>query len=156
MSTPTLFPDAADRASLIDQEIALLLCGRSGGPFGLSMNDEEKAVLRAIRYHRGLGNAITIEQIRERVFGGGGRFTDREIKQIVRTLRISYHLPIGSSKHGSAGGYFIIITPDDMAAFLKGPLEQMRAEAQVVRAVAGSRATRELLGQLQMEIPCTD
>jgi hypothetical protein len=138
-----LFPD---RVIEIDQYIASLLVGESGGPLGLRLQPEEKAVLQAIRYHRGAGNALPIRELTQRL-----KMSDRQIKLIVRTLRINFRLPIGSSKHGTEGGYFIIVTPEDQAVFLKGPLDQIRAELEVVRAVAGHQSALELLGQLQLE-----
>jgi hypothetical protein len=138
-----LFPD---RAIEIDQYIASLLVGESGGPFGLRLQPEEKAVLQAVRYHRGAANAVPIRELTQRL-----KMNERQVKLIVRTLRISFRLPIGSSKHGIEGGYFIIITPEDQAVFLKGPLDQIRAELEVVRAVAGHQSALELLGQLQLE-----
>ena len=139
----SLFPD---RAAEIDQYIASLLVGESGGPFGLRLKPEERAVLQAIRYHRGAIQAVPIRHLAQRL-----KMNERQIKLIVRTLRINFRLPVGSSKHGTDGGYFIIITPEDQAIFLKGPLEQIRAELEVVRAVAGHQTALELLGQLQLE-----
>jgi hypothetical protein len=136
-----------ERAAAIDQTIDELLRGVHGGPYGLTMSDEEKTVLRRIRYHRGAKNAITIREIT-----ASTKFDERTIKGIVRKLRLSFQLPIGSNKHGSTGGYFIIVTAEDLSCFLAGPLQQIQAELQVVHAVGGSQAARELLGQLQLEV----
>lgn len=136
-----------ERAAALDQDIDMLLRGVLGAPFGLSMENAEKAVLARIRYHRGAANPITIRELQAKT-----GFGEREIKAIVRKLRLSFRLPIGSSKHAGVGGYFLILSDDDLRVFLTGPLQQVRAELEVVRAVGGARAARELLGQLSLEV----
>lgn len=146
-STASLFPPSeTDRVLRIDQAIASLLAGTHGGPLGLCLAPEEKSVLGMLRFRRGVANALGIRDIAERL-----KLTDRQVKSIVRTLRVHFGLPIGSSKNGVTGGYFLIITPDDLAVAVKGPLDQIRAEAEVLRAIAGGRAAAELLGQLTLE-----
>ncbi len=152
MSTPTaqpnLFPEStAEIAARIDSEILALLLGTSGGPLGLTLEEREKAVLRAIRYMRGQANTITIAEISKLT-----KLNAREIKLAVRTLRINFHLPIGSSKNGAEGGYFLMLTEADRAVWAKDVLDQVRAELAVLRAGAGQQATLELLGQLHMEV----
>lgn len=147
----SLFPDAEftkqERAAQLDQQIALLAAGQPGGPLNLQLTPDECAVLRAIRFHRGASNAIPIREMRTRI-----KLSDREIKRIVRTLRVSYHLPIGSSKDAQDGGYFLILTEDDQKVFDNSFLEQVRAQIQAHRCVCGPRRTRELLGQLSLEV----
>jgi meiotically up-regulated gene 157 (Mug157) protein len=65
---------------------------------------------------------------------------------------MNYRLPIGSSKHGTDGGYFLMITGEDRAIWVKDVLDQVRAELAVLHAAAGQQATLELLGQLQIEV----
>ena len=147
----SLFPDAEfskqERAAELDQQIVLLTAGKPGGPFNLQLTPDESAVLRAIRFHRGASNAIPIRELRSRI-----KLTDRQIKQIVRTLRVSYHLPIGSSKDAIDGGYFLILTAEDQKVFDASFLEQVRAQVQAHRCAAGPTRTRELLGQLLLEV----
>lgn len=128
----------------IDGEILHLLMG---GEFcGLDLDSEEKSVLRLIRFRRGAANTIPIRELHEQT-----KFSPRAIKEIVRTLRLNFRLPIGSSKRGQDGGYYLMVTRDDVNAWIKTFAEQIRAEAEVVRAVGGSDAVRELLGQLTLE-----
>jgi hypothetical protein len=134
------------RTLILDAEILQLIVGYPGGRFNLSLGEDEKAVLRAIRYCRGIVNAINIRQIQAHI--------DRDvrvIKKAVRTLRMDYRIPIGSSKHGTDGGYYLIVTEADRAAWVKDVLDQVRAELAVLRAAAGHQAGLELLGQLHME-----
>lgn len=149
MSTqPTLFPESPEAAIMrLDQSILTLILGYPGGPLGLALDSEAKAVLGCIRYQRGLTNTITISDIQERT-----KFNVRQIKKAVRTLRLNYNLPIGSSKRGNDGGYYLMISQDDQTAWVKDVLDQVRAELAVLRAAAGPQVTLELLGQLQLEV----
>jgi hypothetical protein len=70
----------------------------------------------------------------------------------VRGLRLQFHLPIGSSKRGSAGGYFIMLTGEDHAILRAQVIDQVRAELEVLKAIDGPHAALELLGQLQLEV----
>jgi hypothetical protein len=131
----------------LDQSILNLLMGYSGGPFGLHLEASEKAVLRAIRYQRGLNNAISIAEVQ--------KITDldpRTIKESVRTLRMSFHIPIGSSKHSTRGGYFLMVTDADRAVWRRDVTDQIRAEVEVLRAADGHLGALEVLGQLQLEL----
>ncbi|HEX4039043.1 MAG TPA: hypothetical protein VHX37_13365 [Acidobacteriaceae bacterium] len=142
----TLFANLPEqRAVDLDCSIGHLLRGRVGGPFKTRLTEDEAAVLTGIRYHRGTANAITIAALRERT-----KLGEREIKAIVRALRINFRLPIGASKNSSTGGYFLVLTPEDLALAMKSPLDQIRAELAVVRALGGD--TREILGQLTLEV----
>jgi hypothetical protein len=154
MTEQSLFPDMdvsiEQRVQNIDAEILWLLCGKPGGPLNLTLSDDEKAVLAAIRYSRGAANAYPIREMQRRP--GCERLTDREIKKAVRTLRINFRLPIGSSKQGSSGGYFIMLTDEDHSILRNQVLDQVRAELEVLKSVDGPRAALELLGQLQLEV----
>lgn len=142
----TLFASLPEqRAADLDCTIGHLLRGRAGGPFRMRLSAEEAAVLAGIRYHRGSANAVTIRDLQERT-----KLQDRAIKGCVRALRINFRLPIGASKDPATGGYFLVITPEDLALAMKSPLDQIRAELDVVRALGGN--TRELLGQLSLEV----
>jgi hypothetical protein len=148
---PSLFPEseleAASRiAGELDAYILALITGRDGGPMGLALDDNQKAVLQILRYKRGMGNAIGLAEIVQRLSLNG-----RTVKGIIRELRMSWQLPIGSSKHGTEGGYYLMITDADRAVWTKDVLDQVRAELAVLRAAAGRQAGLELLGQLHME-----
>lgn len=148
MSTqPSLFPQTEmEMVQRLDSEICNLLFGRRGGPLELTLDQGEIAVLRAIRFCRGLNKAINLREI-QRLSG----LDVRSIKGIVRVLRINFRLPIGSCKHSTEGGYYLMITDADRAAWAKDVLDQVRAELAVLRAAAGHKAGLELLGQLHME-----
>ena len=145
MSTAHLFSSSA--ADAVDQQIVDLLTGKNGGPMGLRPSAEEMAVLRAIRYHRGAKNAISIRDLQAKI-----DLSEREIKQIVRTLRVAFRLPIGSSKSATAGGYFIVVSIEDQEIAASGPLAQIRAEVEVLRLITSPERTKELLGQIQLEV----
>lgn len=154
MTEQSLFPPSIEELrQTIDSEIEWLLFGNAGGPLNLVLSDNERRVLSKIRYRLGAANAISIAEIRAEL----GQFsadalTDREIKNIVRTLRLQFHLPIGSSKRGSSGGYFIMLTGEDHAILRAQVIDQVRAELEVLKAVDGPHAALELLGQLQLEV----
>ncbi len=150
MTQETLFTDLAAgdreaRKEYIDSQTRALVFG--GSDHGLSLTIDEKQVLTCIRFRRGAENAISIREITKST-----GLEPREVKNIVRTLRCNFHLPIGSSKHAIKGGYFIILTQQDQAIFDSDFLGQIRAQVDAHRAVSGPHRTRELLGQLQMEI----
>lgn len=149
MSTqPSLFPESPEAAiQRLDSILLNLLLGHPGGTIGLSLEEDERDVLRAIRYMRGRANAITIGEIQAIT-----KLSPRLIKKAVRTLRMEYQLPIGSSKHGTEGGYFLMITEADRLVWVKDVLDQVQAELAVLRAAAGQQATLELLGQLHLEV----
>ena len=154
MTPQSLFPDLREtieeRARAIDAEILLLLTGKAGGPLGLELSADERRVLSAVRCRRGSRNALPIREIQRSM--GDGALTDRAIKKTVRTLRVNFHLPIGSSKLAGEAGYFIMLTDEDHAILRGQVLDQVRAELEVLKAVDGPRAALELLGQLQLEV----
>jgi hypothetical protein len=131
----------------LDADILCLLVGRAGGPLGLTLGQDEKAVLEMIRYRRGAKNAIPLRDIQQRT-----KLDVRTIKQAVRTLRMDFHLPIGSSKSSESGGYYLMITADDRAIWRKDVLDQVRAQIDVLRAANGRQAALEALGQLCEEL----
>lgn len=144
---PSLFPETAElRLQRLDAEILHLLTGKTGGPLGLALDENCKAVLRHIRFRRGLRNTIRIAEIQQHC-----GLDERAIKGCVRTLRLNFGLPIGSSKNVGQPGYYLIVDEHDRAVFLKDFLDQVRAQIAVVQAVAGRQSTLELLGQLQLE-----
>jgi hypothetical protein len=153
MTERSLFPDLAvsieQRVQSIDAEILWLLCGKPG-KLGMTLSLEEKAVLTAIRYCRGAANSVTIREMR--TWKKCEALADRQIKQIVRSLRLQFALPIGSSKKGSDGGYFLIVTDADRTIFRNGVLDQVRAELEILRSVDGDQAALELLGQLSLQL----
>jgi hypothetical protein len=153
MTEQSLFPEPEptiqERAQTIDAEILALLIGKPGGPQNLTLSKDEKLVLSAIRFCRGASRGVTIKQMQN--FKGCKELDAREIKHAVRVLRINFHLPIGSNK-GGAGGYFIMLTSEDHSILRRQILDQTRAEFEVLKAVDGSHAVLELLGQLQLEV----
>jgi hypothetical protein len=145
---PSLFADAREvRIQRIDQEILNLLTGIAGGPLGLRLTDDEREVLTMIRYHRGAASAIKLADIQQRT-----RLNVRTIKDAVRTLRMNFHLPLGSSKHAETGGYFLMISSEDRAIWRKDVLDQARAQLAVLHACDGRQAALEALGQLRAEL----
>lgn len=147
-TTPSLFPEPPEQqAHRIDATIAGLIYGQQGGPLGLRLADDEKAVLEMIRYRRGAANAVNLRDIQKRT-----GLDVRTIKQAVRTLRLNFHLPIGSSKQSETGGYYLMLTAEDRAIWRKDVLDQVRAQVNVLRAADGHQAALEALGQLRAEL----
>ena len=153
MTEQSLFPENIDeRIERLDAEILSLLIGKPGGPQGLTLSDSEKQVLRVVRFCRGAARAVTIKDMRAFM---DCDLTEREIKQAVRTLRINFGVHIGSSKMGSGGGYFLMITNEDRAILNAQIMGQIRAEFDVLKAMNKPHEVLELLGQLQLEIGAT-
>lgn len=145
--SPSLFPVPQETlVARIDAEIASLLLGYAGGPRGLTLGDEEKKVLARLRFRRGLAKAINIRELQE-----GTGIGPRSLKEIVRNLRLNFRLPIGSSKRGSEGGYYVMVTAEDEAIWVNDVLSQVRAEVEVLRAAVRKRESLERIGQLAME-----
>lgn len=148
----SLFPESiAIAIARLDNQILQLLLGAAEPRLRLTLQDPERKVLRAIRYQRGIANAMPIREI-----AGITSLDARSIKQAVRTLRLEFRLPIGSTKSAAGGGYYIIVDEQDRAAWVKDVLDQVRAEMAVLRAAAGDQAGLELLGQLRIEIESED
>lgn len=148
MTQDSLFPEPTILVTArIDNEIALLLLGHPGGTLNVPLEHNEREVLRLLRYRRGIANAMPIRELQEKTGMG-----PREIKQAVRTLRLSFRLPIGSSKNAAGGGYYVMLTPEDRAAWRKNVTDQIRAEVEVLRAADGDHAALEVLGQLALEV----
>lgn len=144
----SLFPDTPqERTVQLDAQIADLVCGRRGGVLDLPLDDSDRAVLKCIRYRRGAANAISLRKIAETT-----KLDARSIKQAVRTLRLNYRLPIGSSKSGTDGGYFLMVTDDDRKIWRSDVIDQVRAQLAVLHAADGRQAALEALGQLRVEI----
>jgi len=144
---PLLFPEPQEAyIARIDGEILRLLCGQEGPLPGVTLDQQEKDVLQLVRFRRGLGSAVPIREIQQKT-----ALSPRTIKDVVRTLRLNFRLPIGSSKRGD-GGYYIMVTREDVSAWSATVLDQVRAEVAVLRAAAGPDATNELIGQLSLEV----
>jgi hypothetical protein len=147
MVQSSLFPESRqERIDRIDRQIRELLTGVHSGPLGVSLSEDEKAVLGCLRFHRGLDSALGLSEISQRTGIGA-----RGVKGAVRNLRMSFSVPIASSKSSTLGGYYLIVTDDDLKVWLSDVFDQMRAEAAVVRSVAGPARTLELLGQLHLK-----
>jgi len=130
-----------------DNEMRMLLFGYAGGPLRMTLDEDEKRVLRHLRFARGLANTVSIRELTEKT-----QLDARSIKQIVRTLRVNFRLPIGSSKRANGGGYYLMVTDADRAAWRKDVTDQIRAEVEVLRAADGRSAALEVLGQLSLEV----
>lgn len=144
----SLFPEhPADAAARRDAAILLLLSGHVGGPRQMPLGQDEKNVLRCIRYQRGRAHAVSISAIREKT-----GLNPRQIKSAVRSLRLNFSLAIGSSKHAGDGGYYLIVDKEDLDSFIATALDQVKAEIEVVRAVGGRQAALDLVGQLSLEV----
>jgi predicted DNA-binding transcriptional regulator YafY len=142
-----LFPPTPEElAAKIDKQILDLILGYSGGLYGLALGTVEKSVLRMLRNHNGYESAVSIADLQKSL-----ALDARTIKQAIRTLRLNYHLPIGSSKHSTGGGYYIMLTRRDVDIWAKDVLDQVRAEVAVLRAAAGNQIGLEILGQLRNE-----
>ena len=147
-----LFPEPLEvRIAKLDATILALIMGHSGGPLGLQLSEDERKVLRLVRFARGAANAVPLREVQSRT-----ELDPRSIKQAVRNLRVNFRLPVGSAKSSSGGGYFLMITAEDRALWTKDVLDQVRAEVAVLRAALGRQSTLELLGQLRMELEATE
>jgi|GEM_PF-3775819 len=148
MSTPSLFPETPEQfAGRIDREIEWLIYGGRGGDLGLPLADDEKAVLRCVRFHRGVARAVSLATI-----SGDTQLNARAVKQAVRTLRLNYRLPIGSSKNIGGGGYYLMVTDEDRCVWRTDVIDQVRAQLAVLRAADSRHAALEALGQLRVEL----
>jgi hypothetical protein len=147
-NTPSLFPETPEeRAARVDAEILALLLGKPGGKYGETLGDDERAVLQAIRFHRGRDKAITIREIEQLA-----SLSDRQIKKAVRNLRMNFRVPIAASKNGLSGGYYLWMTADDLAGWKAVMLDQLRAEIALFRAVTSEEAALEIVTALRAEV----
>lgn len=139
-----LFPETVDeREKRIDAEILALLTGKPGGAFNETLKDDERAVLQAVRFHRGIARTITIREIQRTT-----DLSDRQIKKAVRALRLNFRVPIAASKNGNAGGYYLWMTREDLEAWKSVQLDQMRGEIALFRAVTSEEAALDIAREL--------
>lgn len=144
---PGLFPETPqERADRIDAEILTLLLGKPGGAFSETLAEDERAVLQAIRFHRGRDKAITIREIQLTT-----QLSDRQIKKAVRNLRMNFRVPIAASKDGLCGGYYLWMTAEDLAGWKSVMLDQLLAEIALFRAVTTEEAALEIVTALRLE-----
>lgn len=144
----TLFANEIEmRREALDLRITQLLYGTGEGLFGHALNAPERVVLKALRYHTSSSNPITIRQLSSKT-----EMNERDVKDVVRRLRLSFGLPIGASRNGANGGYYFILTDEDRRLFKTMFMQQIKAELEVMRVVCTADETRELLGQLTLEV----
>jgi len=136
-----------ERADALDQRITSLLYGNGAGLFSQELNASERAVLKALRYHTSSSNPIMIRTLSEKT-----DLNERDVKDIIRRLRLGFGLPIGANRSGERGGYYFILTDQDRRLFKAQFMGQIKAELEVMRVVCGAEETREMLGQLTLEV----
>lgn len=147
--TPTLFAnDPAERAKALDQRLVeLIYCMGDGGLYNQTVSAEERAVLKALRHHTSSTNPVALRTICEKA-----DLSERQVKDCIRNLRLSFRLPIGASRSGAGGGYWFFVTDEDRVLFRSIYLRQILSELEVLRAVDSKEAVLELLGQLASEV----
>lgn len=111
------------------------------------MSREEDAVLDVLRAHEGRENAVQGEEIR-RIVGSMDR---RMLSEVVNSLVMNHHIPIGTSK-AKPYGYFLPTCDEDMQVAAAEHAKQGLAMLRRACALSPHKQFgRELLGQLAVE-----
>jgi len=148
MAQPLLFETRSaeemrrDRMDQVDRQVMDVLCGRSRFP----VSDRQIDLLRILRSKYGMGRAVQIGELAERI-----NINPRTIKEEIRGLVVDHQLPIGASRDGERGGYYLITTPEEAAAATADYKKEIVALARRVRVLEGQKGINELLGQLRIE-----
>jgi len=116
---------------------------------GIPITNRQHELLRQIEARKGKGAAIGTRDLCERL-----HCTRRELSDDVREMRL-LGVAIGSSRDCKDGGYFLIVTEQELREFLAQYLNQARSELRLVRAVGGCHYALDFLGQLNLELQTT-
>jgi hypothetical protein len=114
------------------------------------LDELERDILLLLSSHLGRQHAITAAEIAQALGMPAGEASRRLITDAVRSLRITFRAPIGAAK-GPHPGYFIICDAEDQRCAAAHLAREIRRLAEAHRALAGPKATVELLGQLRLQ-----
>ena len=111
----------------------------------LDLTEEEWAVWSVLRSHRGQGGAIKKVQL-ARLCG----LPEREMRNVIKDLIQTHHLPIGSTSKPPYG-YFIIETPDEAAEVCEREYRRALSVLYKIKCLRNISA-RELAGQIKIDL----
>jgi hypothetical protein len=126
-----------------DQAILDVLCGK--GPWPL--NNNERRLLELMRTRQGRQKVMTIGELGEQL-----RATPREVKNIVRTLVVAFHLPIVASRDAETGGYYFATTLQERIEGSAPYVQEALALLERVKVIRGAASMKALLGQLALDL----
>jgi len=135
---------ALDPAAEADRQIGEVLAG--GGLYPWPLPEEARKILEELRWHKGSYNPVTIASLSQRL-----GFSDREIKEHVRSLIVDFGIRIVGAR-GKHAGYYIAISAADVEAACRTLEREIVALARRVRALRGAQYLNELLGQVPLKL----
>lgn len=150
MTQPALFETKTEeqilteRAEKIDSQIAELLSGHT--PFAFPVNDQQRELLRLLRFRRGMAKAVSIAEITART-----GMNARLVKDLIRSLVVDYRVPIGASRDSETGGYYLVMTPAEAEDTARPYIREGVAMFRRAQVFLGTRAILDLRGQLAIE-----
>jgi predicted ArsR family transcriptional regulator len=136
-----------DRNGEIEARVHELLFTRDLKPFPIT--DEQRALLRILSGHKGAAFAITIAELLK--LSSLSHLDARAIKLAARGLVVDYGLPVVGMRRPPYG-YYLAITPDELAEAIRPLIGEIKQIARRVRALQGSDYVREMLGQIPIQL----
>jgi hypothetical protein len=115
------------------------------------LTDDEKKIVRILGAHRGAVNAIRSSSIAELLRIGQAEKSRRWICQVVETLVLLHHLPIGASRTAPMG-YFLIETQADLDLAINARWKEVFAHMRYLRALTSKQDVARLFGQAQLQL----
>jgi len=135
--TPELI--AQERRAHLDDQITRLLLGESQ----FRITEQQRRLLHILSKRYGRDRAIRISEIRQRL-----EISERTIKDLVRSLVTDFRLPVGASRDGVDGGYYLVMTPEEARSTAQPYIDEALKLLDRARVLVGDRAILELRGQL--------
>jgi hypothetical protein len=130
---------AEERRGCLDEQVANLLLGKT--PFCITEHQRRLLHILAKRYGR--DRAISIGELKQRL-----EISERAIKDMVRSLVTDFFLPVGASRNGSDGGYYLVMTAEEARSTAQPYIDEALKLLKRASVLVGHRAILELRGQL--------
>lgn len=143
MSTQMQFPRTVDLFRLRD-----LLNTALDSP---ELTDDEKKIVRILGEHRGAAAAIRSSSVAQLLKLPASENSRRWICQVVETLVLLHHLPIGASRTAPMG-YFLIETQADLDLAINARWKEIYAHMRYLRALTSKQDVARLFGQAQLQL----
>ena len=115
------------------------------------LTEQEKAIVVLLGAHRGAMNPIRSSQIAFHLGLPEAERTRRWIAQVIETLVLLHHLPIGGSRVPPYG-YFLIETQADLDLAINARWKEIFAHLRYLRALTSKQDVARLFGQAQLQL----
>jgi hypothetical protein len=114
------------------------------------LSEEDAEILRIIWPHKGAASPVRLAEIMDAMHWRDTQNNRRKVKGAVEWLIVGHRVPIGARRHAPAG-YFLIVTPRDLAIALHPLRSEWYALLRRIYILEGKRALAKLFGQKLLE-----